>query len=159
MLISEPQVLAPNMILDVLSGGRKGREVQTGIYKVHHFGMSPWLRGYRDTLGDLGLPVWPYGVCDSAENLLEKCPELVASERQFVVVLTPVRKADQEPRGGWRWHKWGDYIGAQTPTTEYLFDEPVVEQVFCYHIYERLPAVTGTASCGTFLKRARQGHR
>ena len=78
-----------------------------------------------------------YGVCDSVDNLLEVYPELVTSEREFVVNLCEVRKDEQPDEGGWRWHKWGEYIGNQIPTTEYIYDEPLIEQVFCYHIYEK----------------------
>jgi hypothetical protein len=38
--------------------------------------------------------------------------------------------------GGWRWHKWGPYIGTQEPKCEYIHDEPEIEEVFTYHVYE-----------------------
>ena len=78
-----------------------------------------------------------YGVCDSKENLLEVYPELVADGRTFVVNLCRIDKDEQPDEGGWRWHKWGDYIGNQTPTTEYIYHEPLIERVYCYHIYEK----------------------
>lgn len=54
------------------------------------------------------------------------------------MILTPVRKADQTHDGGWRWNKWwGPYIGSQRPQFEYLYDEPEIDEVFCYHIYEK----------------------
>ena len=81
---------------------------------------------------------WYYGVCDSVENLLERIPELVTSEREFVVLLTEIDRDTQPEEGGWRWHKWGDYIGTQTPTCEYIYDEPIIDLVYCYHIYERI---------------------
>ncbi len=84
------------------------------------------------------LSVGAYGVCDSIENLISKCPELVTSERVFVVQLTPVVKSQQSSAGGWRWHKWGEYIGAYEPTTEYLYDEPSIERVYCYQIFEKV---------------------
>jgi hypothetical protein len=82
-----------------------------------------------------------YGVCDSLQNLLDIYPELEATgegSRKFVVNMCGIAKEDQHPDGGWRWHKWGAYIGAETPTCEYLYDEPVIEQVYCYHIYEKV---------------------
>lgn len=82
-----------------------------------------------------------YGVCDSLENLLEEYPELLDESdgcRKFVVVMHRIDKSDQPDLGGWRWHKWGDYIGKQTPTCEYIYDEPIIETVYCFHIYEKL---------------------
>lgn len=82
-----------------------------------------------------------YGVCDSLENLLWVYPELLDEGkdcRKFVVNMTCIDKADEEESGGWRWHKWGEYIGTQKPTTEYLYDEPEIERVYCYQIYEKI---------------------
>ena len=59
------------------------------------------------------------------------------SDRDFIIMLTPVLKREQSYRGGWRWHKWGPYIGKEQITTEYLYDEEKVQGVFCFQIYER----------------------
>ena len=85
-----------------------------------------------------------YGVCDDYRQVLGQCPELEATGREFAITVTPVVKANQAESGGWRWHKWGPYIGTQTPTTEYLYDEPEIEKVYCYHIYERLARREGS---------------
>jgi hypothetical protein len=81
---------------------------------------------------------WYYGVCDGIDNLLEVIPELLSPDREFVVLLHKITKSGQPRYEGWRWHKWGDYIGTQTPTTEYIYDEPEIELVYCYHIYEKI---------------------
>ena len=140
MLIHEPAVLAagsdPIFAMLAAISGRSGdkRELRPGVYQIGHFGSSHFLSNYERYPNT---SVGSYGVCDSLENLLEKCPELEAPGREFVVTLTPIRKADEPANGGWRWHKWGEYIGAQEPQCEYIHDEPVIEQVFCFHIYER----------------------
>ena len=77
-----------------------------------------------------------YGVCDDPQQVLNLIPELTTSDRQFTVTFCEVRKADQSPEGGWRWHKWGPYIGKHEPKYEYLYDEEGIDRVFCYHIYE-----------------------
>lgn len=138
MLIEEPSLFFPDPILVLLAelrGARQTREIIPGVYEVGHFGSSALLPDYEHyPLLDIG----PYGVCDSYEQVLERCPELVESqERQFVITVTAVCKKDQPAEGGWRWHKWGEYIGVHCPTCEYLHDEPVVEQVYVYHIYEK----------------------
>ena len=104
-----------------------------------------------------------YGVCDSYEqlknykikdyyaeeledaNLAEHInPDktlfevLSASERKYALFFT---KIHQEPgEGGWRWHKWGPYIGKHDIQCEYLADEDLsdIDQkyVVIFHIFE-----------------------
>ena len=78
-----------------------------------------------------------YGVCDSVEQLLDTCPELRSSDRQFFLLMTSVRKAEQPPTGGWRWKGRGPYIGTRIPRCEYLRDEPDIDQVWCFKILEK----------------------
>lgn len=142
MLISEPKVSQQSRdpIFSALAGisGRSASpsEIRPGVYEIGHFGSSHFLRDEYERYPDLP-EVGSYGVCDSIENLLEKAPVLQQPGRDFVVTLTRVCKDDEPAEGGWRWHKWGPYIGAHEPQCEYIHDEPVVEEVFCYHIYER----------------------
>lgn len=77
-----------------------------------------------------------FGVCDDYTQILAKWPELESDPAHFIVALSLVRKADQESEGGWRWHKWGPYIGTKNPQHEYLYDEEDIEEVFCFHIIE-----------------------
>lgn len=74
-----------------------------------------------------------YGVVDSPEQLLEMY-DFHADPRKFFICLTPMFKGEQPSDGGWRWHKWGPYIGIHTPTCEYLYDEPEIDVVWVYHI-------------------------
>lgn len=81
-----------------------------------------------------------YGVCDSWQQLLEYYPHLEKSEDKYAVTLVRITKKDNQDEngsgyGGWRWHKWGPYIGTQKPQCEYIGDEPEIEEVFTYHIY------------------------
>ena len=146
MLINEPRVLnANNPLLAILASMGEGEQkhLDTGVYEVNHFGCSPFIDGYKD---------WPdeelvnkdgdwfsnYGVCDNYQQILEQCPMLKESNRQFFITIKSVKKKEQSDWGGWRWHKWGAYIGTHEITTEYLYDEPIVEEVFVYHIYEKV---------------------
>lgn len=140
MLIDEYRVHAASadpilaMIAHV-SGRPSGvRRLAEGVYEIGHFGSSHFLRGYDDSPE---ITINSYGVCDNYEQIIEQCPELDDPNRQFVITLTGIRKADEPSNGGWRWHKWGPYIGAFQPTTEYIHDEPEIEQVYVYHIYEK----------------------
>lgn len=84
-----------------------------------------------------GLSVEACGIADSVDQIIEKCPELQYTGRQFFLTVIPVLKGNQPETNGFNWKSWGPYIGDQIPTKEYLYDEPVVNQVFVYHIYER----------------------
>jgi hypothetical protein len=81
------------------------------------------------------------GVCDSLDNLLEVFPELSYTgegHRKFVVNMVCIDQDDELEFDGWRWGHWGEYIGKETPTTEYLYDDPNIERVYCFRIYEKL---------------------
>lgn len=81
------------------------------------------------------------GVADNLDQVKAHFREFIDDPvRQYVVSLVRMRKAEQPEHGGWRWHKWGEYIGTQQPMCEYLYDEPVIEEVCVFDIYEvRLP--------------------
>ena len=146
MLVSNRNAIFTDPILSILAGSKKTIEIRPGVYEIGHFGGTSFLEDYEHypefNGSDIGIEVdtyrGPYGVCDNFEQLLAAYPELEAEDREFVVTLSPIRKAEQYPEGGWRWHKWGEYIGTQQPTCEYIFDEPTIELVYVYHIYERV---------------------
>lgn len=150
MLIKDPRFLVVDPIHAVISGGRGSSETEIdGVYEIGHFGASDFPgKGYTSWPGVPSFPGEPetkplsigcYGVSDSVQQILDKCPELQNDpDRKFVVTVTRVRKADQSPVGGWRWHKWGPYIGDKAPSTEYLYDEPEIDEVLVYHIYEKV---------------------
>ena len=123
-------------MLSNVNGKPLAKERKVGIYEIGHFGGSHFLRDYEHYPD--GLSVEAYGVCDTPEQLLEKCPELEESDRRFVVTVHHLRKEDEPAEGGWRWHKWGPYIGEHEPQCEYLYDEPEIEEVYVYHIYEKV---------------------
>jgi hypothetical protein len=136
MLIDESAVLQIDPILAMVGsfqGNNSNTRLQQGVYQISHFGSSHFLRHYEHYPE---LTIEPYGVCDTVEQILAACPELQDADRRFVLTVTPVRKSHQPSEGGWRWHKWGPYIGTRKPTTEYLYDEPEIDEVLVYHIYE-----------------------
>lgn len=132
MLIDEPMALG----VIIIGGSRSSNRIETGCYQISHFGSSDFLRGYDQYPK---LSIGPYGVCDSLEQIKAKCPELDDDpNRKFVITLTEVRKDSQPEYGGWRWHKWGEYIGDHEIEHEYLADERGIDRVFCFHIFERV---------------------
>ena len=113
--------------------------VQQGLFQLHDLERNKDWDDYPyfEKLDDITYR-GSYGVCDDLENLLKVYPELEADGRKFVVTMCKIDRGEEPDSGGWRWHKWGDYIGTQTPTREYLSDEPLIERVYCYHIYEKI---------------------
>ena len=83
-----------------------------------------------------------YGVGDSIEQIKEYFKEEIEDpNRKYFITVTPVfqDKENKGKGGGWRWHKWGEYIGKLEPKCEYLDDEDFgddFEYVICFHLYE-----------------------
>ena len=101
------------------------------------------LTDYREVKNfDSPIYWYNYGVCDHASQVLDyydylyKQHEEYMKDKKFVVLLTPMFKEDQPESGGWRWHKWGQYIGKYEPKCEYLYDEEGVDYVYCFTILE-----------------------
>lgn len=130
-------------ILAAMSGGRTdATRIGQGRYSIAHFNFNHMLpRGEWEDYADLsrfGEDACAYGVCDSPEQFMTALGDrLAADPSQFVISFTRIAKADEFPEGGWRWHKWGPYIGTQSPQCEYIYDEPEIEEVYCYHVFER----------------------
>lgn len=82
-----------------------------------------------------------YGICDNASQAIEYYKYLIdegfaREEDNYVIVMTPIFKENQPEYGGWRWHKWGPYVGIQNHEYEYLYDEDEVEMIYVFHIYQ-----------------------
>lgn len=135
-------------LFSVLGDNTPPSYLMNGVVKIGHHNGGSMLREQQGwnayeseypTLVAVDGDYFPcYGVCDNPEQILEQCASLHDPERRFVVFVTPVLQDDQPEDGGWRWHKWGEYIGDMQPQCEYLYDEPEIDQVYCFHIYEQL---------------------
>lgn len=126
------------MLRDVKNVYRSKRLME-GIYQSFWFnfelefrGTQVWERDYPSIEG-----FEPIGVCDTPEQLFELLPMSVkAGEKNYAISMVQIRRAEQPPQGGWRWHKWGAYIGCQKPEHEYLFHDTHIDAVWTFHIYE-----------------------
>lgn len=77
-----------------------------------------------------------FGVADNIEQIKEHFRKaIIHPTNKIVISITEIRKDEQPSEGGWRWHKWGEYIGSKTPTREHIYDEPEIESVLCFHGY------------------------
>jgi hypothetical protein len=108
-----------------------------GFDNIVRYAPSQWPM----SLEDMDSFVEYYGVGDSPDQVLAH-PDIqrafVNSDKAFVACFTPILKSDQPARDGWRWHKWGEYIGNQNSQHEYLYDEDDIEEVVVYHFYQIL---------------------
>lgn len=78
---------------------------------------------------------WTFGVADNEEQVIEfyNANRDGHFHGNHVILLREIVKGNN---GGWRWHKWGNYIGTQRPMFEYLDDEPEIDRVLCFSIYK-----------------------
>ena len=61
---------------------------------------------------------------------------LTEPDRYYCVSFTRLNRKDESPKDGWRWHKWGPYIGTQKPQHEYLYDDTHIDTVWVHHVHE-----------------------
>lgn len=159
--LEDPHV---NAVLSMIGGGSPlpERTTRGGVFLIRHFSLGNLLT-FPEPRFDYEYPEFQdryhecipadqddvedgqdhgyfnsYGVCDSPEQLMEFVGDLLdQDEREFVVSVTHIPKKKQPAKGGWRWHKWGPYIGTGKSQCEYLSDEPGFEDgVFVYHVYQ-----------------------
>ena len=76
--------------------------------------------------------IWySYGLSDNASQVIKYYNEMKAKGRfpgNHIIVMSPMGK------GGWRWHKWGTYIGKFEQRCEYFCDEEGIENVWQFDI-------------------------
>jgi hypothetical protein len=131
------------ILASILGTSQNDETIAEGLIMTGHWSpdscfIEPYKQypGLPDVDGDFNC----YGVCDSPEQfMLRHGKSLQENPRQFCVYFVKITKKDSPPEGGWRWHKWGPYIGVQNPQCEYIYDEPVIEEVCTYHVYELNP--------------------
>ena len=80
-----------------------------------------------------------YGVADNIKQIKRYYKKQIKdTNNKFVISVTPVYQ-DKNNRGkcdGWRWHKWGVYIGKLKPKCEYLDDEDFGDDFKCVYCFE-----------------------
>lgn len=91
----------------------------------------------RFPTGPLGELLPLYGVCDDPNQLMSHpvFSWAQSSDLKIVFGVYPIRKSDQPPQCGWRWEKWGEYIGVRERRADYLYDEPEIDVVWVFQAY------------------------
>lgn len=127
---------------------------EDGIYEINGFNFDHIITDFTDWR----VPTWrqhigadgnltedfkrgsisSYGVADNVEQIKNHFKLCIESDSPFVISYTTIVKKNEPKSGGWRWHKWGEYIGEQNPQCEYLADEPEIDYVLVFHGYHLL---------------------
>lgn len=68
-----------------------------------------------------------YGVCDSPQQFYKRFSSHFQKNPEYFW-MTCVQRKDQPEWGGWRWHKWGEYVGEHEIEHEYIYDSDIDEQ-------------------------------
>ena len=120
-------------------------KIADGYYKTTHFNSEMIAFGQQHSLSDEQLyPEFEngpatYGVVDSPEQFDADFGQQMRDDaRELAVFFTHIRKdpSNRGQGGGWRWRKWGEYLGHGTPQYEYLDDEEGFNNgVWVYHIH------------------------
>jgi hypothetical protein len=139
MLVDVPFPKIQDPILAIIAGGDPVPvRIAQGIYECRHWNFDDYIgvrheHRYPD-LEDFDC----YGVCDSIEQFNDAAIGRFVrdSSRRFIVSFVRIAKATQPAEGGWRWHKWGPYIGKHAPGCEYLYDEEGIDEVWTYSVSE-----------------------
>lgn len=128
-------------------------KIHHGCHQIKHFSFDTLIEALENVEM---VDQWPsfedmdlnsYGVVDNPGQFIERFwdPLENIEDRLFVISFTRIVRAEQPEEGGWRWHKWGPYIGDKNPQMEYIHDEPEIDEVYVYHVYE-VKLVEGTIS-------------
>lgn len=147
-MLSDPKLRPQDPILFLIGNGGAPRRLDVGVYQITHFSFDMMLSRNGGNLRDddewepycdeLPGDAPCYGVCDSVGQFMEKFgAALKADAAEYCLSFTRIAKDEQGPIGGWRWHKWGPYVGNGEPMYEYLYHEPKFTEVYVFHVFRK----------------------
>lgn len=133
------------------------RQVDKGIFQTFGFSTSNFLEhtlnaesSYFEAFDRLGITEFSdkikymkenpnyYGVADNYDQVLKKNKKILKSKDKYILTFFTIERKNEPETGGWRWHKWGEYIGNQNPCHEYIYDDTHIDSVIIYH-FHRIP--------------------
>lgn len=99
----------------------------------------------RTSLFD-GITAFAFGTADNEEQVMAHlAPFINDPVRRFYITLGELRRNPENKGlgGGWRWKKNGTYVGTRTRMADYLDDEPEIDSLVTFHIFEWLDPFEG----------------
>lgn len=142
MLVTKFEFVSPeNTVFAIIDGYPTGKELFKGIYNQGYNASNYFKRHLTVTeMYPRDLLCQCYGVVDSPKQFQTKFSESLESDsRQLLVSVAHIPKdsSNKGKGGGWRWHKWGQYLGDGHPRQEYLDDEDKFENgVWVFNVYD-----------------------
>lgn len=133
-----------SLILGTIGKGYSGStEIETGMYEISHFSMGKLIGGIKEEYPEFkDEEKWlgAYGICDSVEQVKKTYKRYLKDpDKNYCIGFTKIIKSEEPSEGGWRWHKWGEYIGTKNPQCEYIYDEGAsIKEVYVYHIFKMI---------------------
>ncbi len=132
------------VIVNIINRGGQvvPEKIDQGMYIVGHWNVEEMVVGdeVRKRWNEekyVSPPFPEFGVVDYPHQLLEVVDLHTIPEKVFVTFVKIERdQSNANIGGGWRWHKWGDYLGIQNPQCEYIDDEPDIECVYTFSVHE-----------------------
>lgn len=112
--------------------------IEQGMYLCGHWSIDQLGVSIRERWREKNIDFLDFdtsGVCDNPEQPVIKFG-LRERPEPFFITYVEIKRADEPREGGWRWEKWGPYIGTHKPQCRYLHDEPEIDKVFTYSVYE-----------------------
>lgn len=138
-MLVDPKFIRPDLVVSLVAsmhgGPAEPRRISQGVYIAGHWNVRDMVPTAVDWLDGGTLEFDISGVCDTPVQVVERL-KLDEIPQPVFVSCVHIRRADQPLQGGWRWHKWGKYIGDHDPQFEYLHDEPLIEQVYTFSVIE-----------------------
>lgn len=119
--------------------------VGKGFYINKDFSFDKWfLRQYYGySVQDTNMKIFSYlkehglhsfGVADSIEQIQRYLEKVETLPEKFIVIMTPVYRKDEPSFGGFRFHKWGKYIGNHTIEQEYFYDHKEMDVLYTFRV-------------------------
>ena len=84
-----------NMIAELNKNMNHEIKIEKGIYELGHFNLEYSINDKTESYPELD-NFNCYGVCDNYKQILEQCPELTQSKRNFVISITKIEKKNHE---------------------------------------------------------------
>lgn len=74
------------------------------------------------------------GLADNEDQVLARFKHLENHKGKFVIEMHPVLRKNEPELHGFRFHKWGEYIGDFDINREYLYDQKDMDVIYVFSI-------------------------